>query len=268
MSTIGDFLRSRRARLTPADVGLADFGRRRVPGLRREEVAQLAGVSVDYYVRLEQGRGQHVSDSVLDAVGRVLRLDPTEHAYLKDLARPRRAADPGRPPVRDSVRRLLDGIGDAPAVIVDHRMAIVAANALGAALFSLTDDPASHDRPREFFLNPASRDFFADWDGDAETVVAELRLQAARHPGDHVLTDLIAELTAESPEFRALWAEHPVREKQYGVKRVNHPVAGPLSLTYERLGVAGDDEHVLVVYQPEPGTPTAERLGLLAALAV
>ncbi|WP_433061415.1 helix-turn-helix transcriptional regulator [Dactylosporangium sp. CS-033363] len=260
MDALGDFLRTRRARLTPAQVGLVEYGRRRVPGLRREEVAELAGVSTDYYVRLEQGRGAHVSDSVLDAVGRALRLDATERAYLRALVRPKRAANERRPAVRQSVHLLLEGIEHAPAILVDFRMRVLAANGLAKAVFGIDDDPATHDRARAFFLDPRSRALFADWAGDAETVTASLRLEAARHPGDPWMTALIAELRESSAEFRRLWAGHRVREKDFGTKRLNHPVFGSLVFTYERLAVAGDDERTLIVYQPEPGTRTAERL--------
>jgi transcriptional regulator with XRE-family HTH domain len=262
---ISDFLRSRRARLSPRDVGLADYGRRRVPGLRREEVAQLAGVSTDYYIRLEQGRGRQVSDAVLDAVSRALRLNPTEHAYLHDLARPQRATGRGRQPIRSGVRRMLDSMHDVPAIVVDYRMVIAGANALGDAVFGLTDDPRSRDRARQFFLDPASRTFFPDWETDAEIVAAELRVQAARHPGDQWLAALIRELSDRSAEFRAVWADHAVREKTQGLKRINHPVVGELVFTYERLALADDDEQVLIAYTAEPGSPTAERLAVLAS---
>jgi len=262
---LSDFLRSRRARLSPRGVGLPSSGRRRVPGLRREEVAQLAGVSTDYYIRLEQGRGRQVSDAVLDAVSRALRLTPSEHAYLHDLARPHRASDRRRSPIRPGVRQLLDGMRDVPAIIVDYRMVIVTANALGAAMFGLDDDPRSRDRARKFFLDPDSRAFFPDWTADAQTVAAELRVQVARHPDDQWLTVLIGELCIKSPEFRALWADHEVREKVNGFKRVNHPVVGELELNYERLSLAGDDEQTLIAYTAETGSPTSERLAVLAS---
>jgi PAS domain-containing protein len=263
---LSDFLRSRRARLNPRDVGLPERGRRRVPGLRREEVAQLAGVSTDYYVRLEQGHGRHVSDSVLDAVSRALRLDPAEHAYLHDLARPRRAGDRApQEPVRGSVRLLLDSMRDVPAIVVDYRMVIVAANSLGAAVFGLTDDPRTRDRARAFFLDPASPAFFPDWQQDAGTIAAELRVQVARHPDDEWLTALIGELCIKSAEFRTLWADHNVKEKTQGPKRLHHPVVGELIFTYERLALADDDQRTLIAYTAEPESPTAERLAVLAS---
>ncbi|WP_432840735.1 helix-turn-helix transcriptional regulator [Dactylosporangium sp. CA-092794] len=267
MNALSDFLRSRRARLTPADVGLtgAGLGHRRVPGLRREEVAALAGVSTDYYVRLEQGRGAHVSDAVLDAVGRALRLDATERAYLTDLARPKRPVRRAFRAPRPAVRRLVDAIPGAPAILTDHRMVIVAANQLGAALFGLTGDPATRDRARVFFLDPRARELYRDWAADAETVTASLRLLVARYPDDPWLTTLIGELSIKSPQFRTLWGRHRVKHKTHGAKRLRHPIAGDLDLTYERLSIAGDGDHALIVYQAEPGSPTAERLALLAS---
>lgn len=262
---LGDFLRSRRARLNPGDVGLVQHGQRRVPGLRREEVAQLAGVSSDYYTRLEQGRGRQVSDAVLDAISRALRLTTTEHAYLHDLARPQRSDGGSRPIIRASVHQLLDSLRDVPAIVVDYRMVIVTANALGNAVFSLTEDPRTRDRARKFFLDPASRDFFPDWSADAETVTAELRVQTARHPHDRWLAELVGDLSINSPEFRALWADHTVKEKTLGRKRLNHPLVGSLELTYERLSIAQDNEQTLITYLAAPDSPTAERLAMLAS---
>lgn len=261
---LGDFLRSRRARLRPADVGIAATGRRRVPGLRREEVARLAGLGTDCYVRLERGRGRQVSRTVLDALGRALRLDPTELAHLHDLARPPQVTAGHRQPIRDSVRHLLDGMRDVPAIVVDHRMVIVAANSLGVAVFGLTDDPATWDPARQLFLGPHARTLFPDWLADARTVTAELRLRVARHPDDRWLTSLIGELSIKSEEFRKLWAGDEVRETSHGRKRLNHAVVGELTFTYERLALA-DDEQSLLAYTADPGSPTAERLALLAS---
>ncbi|WP_460650879.1 helix-turn-helix domain-containing protein [Kribbella endophytica] len=262
---LGEFLRSRRGRLDPDDVGLVQHGRRRVPGLRREEVAQLAGVSADYYTRLEQGRGRQVSDAVLDAISRALRLNPTEHSYLYDLARPQRDEQVERPVLRPTVQQLLESLRDVPAIVVDYRMMIVGSNALGAAAFGITDDPRTRDRARFFWLDPAAREFFVDWAGDAETITAELRLQTARHPGDRWLAELVGELSIHSEEFRTLWADHTVREKTQGRKKLNHPLVGELNLAYERLDVAQDSELSLITYLAAPGSPTAERLALLAS---
>ncbi|MEU3979399.1 helix-turn-helix transcriptional regulator [Streptomyces sp. NPDC026672] len=259
-----DFLQSRRARLTPGEVGLPERGRRRVAGLRREEVAQLAGVSTDYYVRLEQGRGPHVSDQVLDAVGRALRLEPTELAHLYALARPprRRAAPRGPRPVRRSLRLMLDGMA-GPALISDYTTTVLAANELARAVFGFDD--RSRDRARHFFLAPAARDFYPNWAEDAHTLVAELRLQTGRRPDDPRLTALVGELSIKSDEFRELWAKHPVRQKTAGRKTLLHPDVGLLELSYDRMTLADDNDAQLYVYTVEPGSESAERLALLAS---
>ncbi|MFI7385927.1 helix-turn-helix transcriptional regulator [Streptomyces sp. NPDC049813] len=271
---IGDFLRSRRARIRPGDVGLPGHGRRRVPGLRREEVAQLAGVSVDYYIRLEQGRGSSVSDAVLDAVARVLRLDETERTYLRAVARPapggRRAQD-GRAPapqVRAGLRLLLDTIDRAPAFVLGRRMDVLAWNALGDALLGFSAlAPEERNMPRQVFLAPAARELYPQWPAVAAETVAYLRLDAGAHPRDPRLASLIGELSLASEDFRRLWADHQVRAKTYGTKRMRHPVAGDLVLPYETLSVAGDSDQALVVYTPEPGSVTEERLRLLGSWA-
>ena len=268
-SAIGEFLRSCRARVTPEDMGLVSYGRRRVRGLRREEVALLAGVSTDYYVRVEQGRGKYVSESVLDAVSRALRLSVDERAHLYDLARPsRKAGAAERHPLRAGIRLLLDSMPNTPALVVDHRMVIVTANALGTALFDLTDEPASRDRARYFFLDPSARTFFPDWHADAEIVIAHLRLLTGRYPNDPDLTSLIGELGIKSAAFRSAWADYGVREKLHGAKRIHHPVAGDLELWYERLVISGDPGYSLITYTAEPSSVSAERLGALANSSV
>ncbi|WP_329121728.1 helix-turn-helix transcriptional regulator [Streptomyces sp. NBC_01465] len=265
---LGDFLRSRRARIQPDDVGLPAHGRRRVPGLRREEVAQLAGVSVDYYIRLEQGRGPSVSDAVLDAIARVLRLDETERGYLREVARPRRGSAPVRQRVRPGLQLLLDTIDKAPAFIFGRRLDVLAWNALGDAMSGYTRmEPAERNVLRQVFLSVEGREMYPDWEAVAAETVAYLRLDAGRHPDDKQLAALVGELSLKSEEFRRLWADHLVKEKTYGVKRVQHPLVGELSLPYESLTVHGDPDQVLVVYTPEPGSPTAERVGLLASWA-
>ncbi|MFD4632093.1 helix-turn-helix transcriptional regulator [Streptomyces sp. NPDC058284] len=266
---LGDFLRSRRARIQPADVGLTAYGRRRVPGLRREEVAQLAGVSVDYYIRLEQGRGPSVSDSVLDAIARVLRLDETEHAYLRTVARPvpppRRARAAGQR-VRPGLRLLLDTIDRAPAFVFGRRMDVLAWNPLADALNGFSRmTPAERNIPRQIFLEGPGRDCYPEWEAVAAETVAYLRLDAARCPSDSALCSLVGELSVKSEDFRRLWADHQVKEKTHGVKRISHPVAGELVLPYETLALPGDPEQLLVVYTPEPGSETADRLSLLAS---
>ncbi|MEU6843750.1 helix-turn-helix transcriptional regulator [Streptomyces sp. NPDC046716] len=266
---IGDFLRSRRARIRPGEVGLPEYGRRRVPGLRREEVAQLAGVSVDYYIRLEQGRGQSVSDAVLDAVARVLRLDGTERAYLRSVARPA----PARPRetgqrVRPGLRLLLDTIDRAPAFVLGRRMDVLAWNALGDALLGFSAmAPEDRNMPRQVFLEPAARELYPQWAAVAAETVAHLRLDAGLHPGDPQLARLVGELSLASADFRRLWADHQVKRKTAGAKRMLHPVVGELDMPYETLTVAGEPDQSLVVYTPEPGSVTADRLRTLAGRA-
>ncbi|GAA2665313.1 helix-turn-helix transcriptional regulator [Streptomyces lunalinharesii] len=274
---LGDFLRSRRARIQPEEVGLPGHGRRRVPGLRREEVAQLAGVSVDYYIRLEQGRGPSVSDAVLDAVGRVLGLDDTEQEYLRRVARPtarraatRRAPAGGASPqqVRPGLRLLLDTIDKAPAFVLGRRMDVLAWNDLGDAMVGFSRmAPEDRNMPRQVFLDPRSRELYPDWPAVAAETVAHLRLDAGSHPHDAQLATLVGELSLRSEDFRRLWADHQVREKSYGVKRLDHPVVGALELPYETLAVPGEAGQMLVVYTAEPGSQTAERLQLLASWA-
>ncbi|MFJ9729143.1 helix-turn-helix transcriptional regulator [Streptomyces sp. NPDC101209] len=275
---LGDFLRSRRARIQPEEVGLASYGRRRVPGLRREEVAQLAGVSVDYYIRLEQGRGPGgpsrtksggVSDAVLDAIARVLRLDEEEHAYLYAVARPRKTRE-RRPAsrVRPGIRALLDGMGHTPAFVLGPAMDVLAWNALADALSGFGGmTAAARSMPRQVFLDPASRELYPEWSAVAAQTVANLRICAGRRPEDPELCALVGELSVKSEDFRRLWADHQVKECAYGVKRMRHPVAGLLTLPYETLTIPTDPDQTLVVYTPEPGSETAERLALLGSWA-
>ncbi|MFF9116854.1 helix-turn-helix transcriptional regulator [Streptomyces massasporeus] len=272
---LGDFLRSRRARIRPEEVGLPSYGRRRVPGLRREEVAQLAGVSVDYYVRLEQGRGPGapsrtrsggVSDAVLDAIARVLRLDEAEHEYLRAVARPRRqdGHGPAAPRVRPGVQSLLDGMDRHPAYVLDHRMDVLAWNPLADAVLGL-GDAGELSLPRRLFLDPASRELYPDWAEVTAQMVAHLRLQAGHHPGDPATGKLVAELARASEEFRRLWVDHLVKPCDHGVKLLRHPVAGLLTLPYETLTIPAAPDQTIVVYAPEPGSGTAERLQLLGS---
>ncbi|MFE6285949.1 helix-turn-helix transcriptional regulator [Streptomyces sp. NPDC057877] len=266
---LGDFLRSRRARIQPEEVGLPSYGRRRVPGLRREEVAQLAGVSVDYYIRLEQGRGPSVSDAVLDAVARVLRLDAAEHEYLRVVARPpRRTADPDPafPWVRPAVQLLLDGMDRNPAYVLDHRMNALAWNPLADALLGFSGVPrADRNLVRRAFLDPDSRALYPDWEEVAEQTVAHLRLKAGHHPDDPAVAELVAEVSARSPEFRRMWASHLVKPCDNGVKRLRHPVAGLLTLPYETLTIPSAEDQTIVAYAPDPDSETADRLTMLAS---
>jgi transcriptional regulator with XRE-family HTH domain len=272
-SEIREFLRTRRARITPEQAGLTPHpGPRRVPGLRREEVAQLAGVSVDYYVRLERGRTQGVSETVLDAVARALQLDDTERAHLFDLAQPKPTARTRRKRplapqrVHPVLYRTLDALG-VPAVIEGRRLDVLAANKLAHALY--TDFETRPHRERNFaryvFLDDAAFTLYTDWDQVAETCVARLRLYDGRHPDDPQLTELIGELSLHSDIFRRLWADHDVRAHTTGTKRLHHPLVGDLTLDYVVLAVEGDPEQSLVIYTPEPASPTAEALDILAS---
>jgi transcriptional regulator with XRE-family HTH domain len=262
MAELGDFLRTRRARLQPSDVGLPDHGRRRVPGLRREELAQLAGVSVDYYVRLEQGRDIHPSDSVLEAIAQALRLDEDERAHLIALVRPRRRAR-RRPSerVRPGVQQLLDRMGDVPAVVVGRRLDVLAANALGAALTGLREP----NLLRHVFLDESSRDLYPDWEAVAAQTVAFLRLSSGQDPDDAQLVELVGELSLHSDAFRRMWARHDVRSKCFGVKRYQHPQVGLLELDYETLSLP-DTDQLIVTYTAVPGSETETGLKLLATL--
>ncbi|GHC48989.1 helix-turn-helix domain-containing protein [Streptomyces cinnamoneus] len=279
MSTAAElstFLRGRRAALRPEDVGLVSYGRtRRVPGLRREELAQLAGVSVAYYTRLEQGQAAGASDEVLDAIARALRLRADEHAHLRNLVRPRRAPD--RPAARPSVaspgaRRLVAAMSAVPAVLLDHRYDVLAWNPLGHALLAGHLPANAPERPEErpntqrlFFLGPRSRELYPRWEEEAQRAVASLRLAVGEHPDDGPLADLIGELSVRSAEFVALWSGHRVRACTSGVKAFRHPVAGALELSFEMLRLPETGGQGLLAFTAEPGSPSEAALGLLAA---
>jgi hypothetical protein len=220
-------------------------------------VAQLAGVSVDYYIRLEQGRGPSVSDAVLDAIARVLRMDDTEHAYLRTVARPQRGKKDRTPAprIRPGVQVLLDGMDRMPAFVLGARMDVLAWNTLADALSGFSRMPAAvRNIPRHVFLDPASRELYPDWTAVAEQAVANLRVTSGRDGDDPELSALVGELSLHSEDFRRLWADHEVKECAYGVKRVRHPVAGLLTLPYETLAVPGELAQTIVVYTPEPGS--------------
>ncbi|WP_280889632.1 helix-turn-helix transcriptional regulator [Streptomyces sp. LBL] len=266
---LSEFLRTRRARLKPEDVGLRSFGRyRRVPGLRREELAQLAGVSVAYYTRLEQGNGRHVSAEVLDAVARALRLSDAEHARLTHLAKPKQKKKPaGRAQqVRGPLRTLLDTMDGVPALLVGRRSDILAWNRMAAAVFGDWAELPAHERNRArlVFLRPEYRDLFVDWEHKANNVVAQLRMDAGSHPDDPRLSALVGELSVKSEEFRRLWATHDVKDKCHGIQRLHHPLVGELDLHPESFHPANDHEQTLATYHAEPGSPSAEALRLLA----
>ncbi|MBZ4319147.1 helix-turn-helix transcriptional regulator [Streptomyces huiliensis] len=272
---LGEFLRSRRARLRPAELGLPDYGgRRRVPGLRREELARLAGVSVDHYVRLEQGRTLHFSEAVLDAVARALRLDAVEREHLYRLARPWSDADQPDGPapaqrVRPGLRRLLDSAEDVPAYVVGRNTDVLAWNRLAAAL--ITDfgalPPRQRNLARLVFLDEGVRGLYADWRGKASDVAAYLRLDAGRHPDDPATAALLAELSADSPEFREAWAEHRLKDKTHGRYVYLHPVVGELDLGFETLRLPDDPDQALIAHTVEEGSASQVGLRLLAAWA-
>jgi transcriptional regulator with XRE-family HTH domain len=273
---IRDFLVSRRARITPEQAGLPAYGgNRRVAGLRREEVALLAGVSIDYYVRLERGRAAGASDSVLEGIARALHLDEAERAYLFDLARaaapaaPRAPRRPASQQVRPSVRRILDSMTATPAYVRNARLDILAANGLGAALMSpvITSPAQPANNARFLFLDPAAPEFFTDWERQAQDVVAMLRTEAGRSPHDKALSNLIGELSTRSENFRTWWAAHNVRFHRTGVKRFHHPAVGDLTLTYEALDLAADAGLRISAYTAEPGTPSDDALKVLASWA-
>jgi transcriptional regulator with XRE-family HTH domain len=272
---IRQFLASRRARITPQRAGLPAFGaNRRVAGLRREEVALLAGVSVDYYTRLERGNLQGVSEGVLDALAHALQLDEAERAYLFDLARaaqttPTRRRRATRQRIRPSVQRVLDAMTGAPAYVRNGRADILATNRLGYALLSeMFSGPArSANTARFVFLDPRATSFFVDWDRVANDVVATLRSEAGRDPYDRGLSDLVGELSTRSEEFRTRWAAHNVRHHRTGRKHLHHPVVGDLQLTYEVMDLPADPGLSLVVYSAEPSSPSQDGLNLLASWA-
>ncbi len=270
-SDIAEFLTSRRARITPEQAGLPTWGPRRVKGLRREEVAALAGVSVEYYKRLERGNAGGVSDSVLEALARALQLDDAERAHLFDLARaanpiaPKRRRQAGQR-VRPAVLRILESIS-APAIVRNSRVDYLAANPLGRALYAPLFD--SREQPansaRFAFLDPVAQEFYLDWERTAKDLVAHLRSEAGRNPYDRGLSDLVGELSTRSEAFRAWWAAHNVRYHTTGTKRLRHPVIGELELDYEVMDVSADDGLTISVYSAEPGSRSAQALALLAS---
>jgi transcriptional regulator with XRE-family HTH domain len=272
---IREFLSSRRARITPDQAGIPAYGgHRRVPGLRREEVAMLAGVSVDYYIRLERGNLSGASDAVLKSVATALRLDEAEHEHLFDLARRSTGTAPPRrrssaPRIRPVVQQILDAITDAPAWVRNARHDVLAANDLGRALYApLMQSPVRPlNTARFLFLDPASRSFFRDWARSADDVTGMLRTEAGRHPYDRDLSDLIGELSTRSEEFATRWARHEVRFHREGSKRLHHPVVGDLDLDYLAMDLAEQDDLRLMVYTAAPGTPSADGLAMLATWA-
>jgi transcription regulator MmyB-like protein/helix-turn-helix protein len=270
---IREFLTTRRARITPQQAGLPVYasGRRRVTGLRREEAALLAGVSIEYYIRLERGTATGVSEGVIDGVTHALHLDDAERAHLVDLLR---TASPVRPPrrraarqqVRSTVQRVLDSMIGTPAFVLNARHDVLGANALGRALFSpMYADPAGPNSARFTFLDPRAIEFFGDWDKVGNDVVALLRAQAGRDPYDRQLSDLIGELSTRSDEFRVRWAAHNVRIHTTGAKLFHHPVVGDIELAFDTFPLGADPSQTLVTYTAEPGSPSQDALNLLAS---
>lgn len=277
-SEVREFLMSRRAKLTPELAGLPAGPNRRVTGLRRTEVATLAGVSVEYYAKLERGAIAGASSSVLDAIARALQLDDTERTHLFDLARaadgiplsgrPRRRASKNAVS-RPSLQWALSTITEGVAFVRDQHQDLLATNELGRAFYSplLGDGGRTPNLARFQFLDPASRDFYPDWDLFSEMCVAIMRTEAGRDPHDRGLHDLVGELSTRSDTFRRLWGAHDVRTHGSGTKRFNHPVVGELTLAYEEFAITADPGLVLMIYSAEPGSASAERLRLLASWA-
>ena len=275
---VREFLTSRRAKLSPSDVGLPDVGQRRVPGLRRGEIAALAGVSVEYYARLERGAIAGASSPVLEAIATALRLNDTERAHLLDLARAadgiptsgrtrRRAAK--HSVTRPSLHWALKAITDGVAFVRNPQQDLLATNALGRVFYSplIGDGGRTPNLARFQFLDPVSRGFYPDWDLFAQMCVAIMRAEAGRDPHDRGLQDLVGELSTQSETFRRLWGAHDVRTHGTGTKRFNHPDVGELTLAYEELAITAEPGLVLILYTAEPGSPSAEKLRLLASLA-
>ncbi|MCP2251070.1 helix-turn-helix domain-containing protein [Lentzea aerocolonigenes] len=265
---LSEFLRSRRARLSPDDVGLPRYGRtRRVPGLRREELAQLAGVSVAYYTRLEQGNGRNVSAEVLDSIANALRLNDAERSYLHNLthSKPGKKKAP-RTHLRPALKHLLDGVS-VPAYIGGRRSDILAWNPMAAALFGDWGElePRERNWARLIFLRPSYQELFVDWQSKAADVVGFLRMDAGRCPNDPELAALVGELSVKSELFRQLWAKHDVKDKTFGVKKVRHPLVGEMSLSWETLRMPSEPDLFFTTYHAEPGTASAEALQLLAS---
>jgi transcriptional regulator with XRE-family HTH domain len=273
-SEIREFLMTRRARLTPEQAGLPDFGgRRRVDGLRREEVALVAGISVEYYTRLERGNATGVSESVLDGISRALQLDDAEHAHLHDLVRAATASPgavrrgtPKTAQVSAGVRQMIDAMKDLAVLVQNGRGDIVAANSLGEALFSQMFDQSQ--RPPNFgrfvFLDQRSQEFYLNWDDAARQTVALLRSEAGRAPNDRALSNLVGELSTRSDIFRNLWAAHNVREHRTGVKEVHHPIVGDMTLSFEGLQLTSARGLLMLPYTTEPGSASHDKLQLLA----
>ncbi|MFK0191498.1 helix-turn-helix transcriptional regulator [Kitasatospora sp. NPDC090308] len=266
MDDLAGFLRTRRSRVDPAAAGIPTDSRRRVAGLRREEVAHLSGVSVDYYVRLEQGRATQPSEQVLDALARVLGLDGTEQEHLHRLARqPRRRAKAPTGRIRPELLRVLGMVSDAPAIIMDHRMDVLARNRLAGLLYGRPAE--SLNTARHIFLEEGERGLYAEWESCTLDVVGHLRLAAGKYPDDPRLASLIGELSMGSERFRRLWARADVRARTHGRKAYRHPLVGLLELHQENFSLPDGSGVELLVLSAAPGSPSEDGLRLLAGLA-
>jgi transcriptional regulator with XRE-family HTH domain len=269
---LADFLRRARAQIDPSRAGLPSDGRvRRVPGLRREEVALLAGVSPDYYARLEQGRRITPSPAVVEAIGRALGLDDAGRAHLKDLigltSAPATRRSRAVQRVRPGLYQLLDSLDGEPALVLGRRTDVLAANRMAKALFTDFDrlPPKHRNYARWMFLDEDARALFTDWQDQARAAVESLRFDVGRDPGDRAAADLVAELRARSPEFDQWWEQHRVHQRTHGTKRLRHPVVGELAVEYETLTLPGDPDTTLYVYTTEAGSPSRQALALLAS---
>ncbi|MGW8782843.1 helix-turn-helix domain-containing protein [Streptomyces sp. NPDC055796] len=276
---LGEFLQTRRSQLQPEDLGIPGYGeRRRVPGLRREELASLAGVSVSYYTRLEQGQSLNASPQVLDAIARALRLEEAERLHLHNLARaPARGSGRGRRAAPERVTaatgQLLEALAHVPAIVTGRRSDVLAWNRLGHALFAGHLDPGAPNRPAErpnmarlVFLDAHTRDLYADWPAKARAVVGNLRLVAGRHPDDTALHALVGELSAKSGDFASMWADHGVTACAVATYEMRHPLVGPLTVTQQTLsqGPGQDQGQSIVVATTEADSPARTTLALLA----
>jgi transcriptional regulator with XRE-family HTH domain len=268
---LSEFLRAARSRFTPEQAGIVDAGRRRVEGLRREELAMLAGVSVDYYTRLEQGRSKSASPGVLDAIADALRLDEAERLHLHAIARPttarRRAAKSQR--LHPATTALLDTLEAAikPAFVLGRRLDVLGQNRLAALLTADFETMPAPERnqARFVFLDPHARELYADWDEVAADTAAMLRMDAGRHPDDPLLGKLVGDLSIHSPEFRKLWARNRVHQRRTGAKGYHHPLVGDLTITYQAFTPGDDTDQTLMIYDTEPNSSSAHAMQLLAS---
>ncbi|WP_405533011.1 helix-turn-helix transcriptional regulator [Streptomyces avidinii] len=277
---LGEFLQTRRSQLQPEDLGIPGYGeRRRVPGLRREELASLAGVSVSYYTRLEQGQSLNASPQVLDAIARALRLEEAERLHLHNLARSSAKGSSGRghrpapERVTEATGQLLEALAHVPAIVTGRRSDVLAWNPLGHALFAGHLDPGAPDRPAErpnmarlVFLDAHTRDLYADWPAKARAVVGNLRLVAGRHPDDTALHALVGELSSKSADFASMWADHRVTACAVATYEMRHPLVGPLTVTQQTLSQGPDQAQNIVVATTEADSPARTTLALLAQL--